>query len=112
VESKRVESIEGLAVRGRITMKPLISGGEMLLLEAFFEAGAGAPPHRHDHESLCYVIRGRMKTTVRDESWELGPGEACLHPAGVLHTMEAIEDSVVLEIKSPAPEVSGFLRVR
>jgi quercetin dioxygenase-like cupin family protein len=112
VDSRIIESIEGLPVRGRITMKPLIYGGEMLLLEAFFEAGAGAELHRHDHESLCYVVRGRMKTTVEEKSWELGPGDTCLHPAGVLHAMEAIEDSVVLEIKSPAPDVSGFLGVR
>lgn len=112
VESRIIESIEGLPVRGRVTMKPLIHGGEMLLLEACFEAGAGTELHRHDHESLCYVVRGRMTTTVQEDSWELGPGDTCLHPAGALHALQAIEDSVVVEIKSPAPDVSGFLGVR
>ena len=33
-------------------------------------------------------------------------------PKGVLHGLEAIEDSVVVEIQSPAPEISAFFAVR
>jgi quercetin dioxygenase-like cupin family protein len=109
VQSRVVRSVEGLPVRGRITMRVLITGAEILLLEACYEAGAGTELHRHGHESLCYVVRGRMRTTLGDDSWELGPGEWCLHPIGVGHTMEAVEESVVLEIKSPPPDPAGFL---
>jgi quercetin dioxygenase-like cupin family protein len=42
----------------------------------------------------------------------MGPGDVCRHPKGVLHGLEAIEDSVVVEIKSPAPEIDAFLAVR
>jgi quercetin dioxygenase-like cupin family protein len=104
-----LQSIEGLPVRGRITVKPLLVTDHMLLLETAYEAGAGAPLHRHEHESICYVVRGRMRTTVQDRSWELGPGDSCVHSKGVLHALEAIEESVVVEIKSPAPDPSAFL---
>ena len=81
-ESKVVTAIEGLPVRGLITMKALMSGEHMLLLELTYEAGAGAQPHLHDHESHCYVVSGRMRATVAGESRKMGPGDACLHPSG------------------------------
>lgn len=108
-KSTLVKSIEGLAVRGVITMKALMSGEEMLLIELTYAAGAGAQLHKHDHESHCYVVRGRMMATVEDETWEMKPGDACLHPIGVMHSMEAIEESVVVEIKSPRPDPCKFL---
>ena len=47
--------------------------------------------------------------TVGQEEYILGPGDVCRHPAGVPHGVEGIEDSVVVEIKSPAPDISSFL---
>jgi hypothetical protein len=41
-----------------------------------------------------------------------GPGWVCRHPKGVLHGLEAIEDSVVVEIKAPAPEIGTFFAMR
>lgn len=104
-----VRAIEGLPVHGLITMRALMAAEHILMLELTYEAGAGAAPHVHDHESQCYVVAGRMLATVAGESREMGPGDACLHPAGVEHAMEAIEPSVVVEVKSPAPDPSRFL---
>jgi quercetin dioxygenase-like cupin family protein len=42
----------------------------------------------------------------------MGPGDVCRHPTGVLHGLEAIEDSVVVEIKSPAPDLGAFMATR
>ncbi len=108
-ESTIVKAIEGLPVRGLINMKALMSGEHMLLLELTYEAGAGAQPHIHDHESHCYVVSGWMRATVFGESRVMGPGDACLHPTGVLHAMEAIEPSAVVEIKFSRPDPSRFL---
>jgi quercetin dioxygenase-like cupin family protein len=80
------------------------TGEAVLLLELTLSAGARSEPHRHDHESVCYLLRGRVRTTVGDDSLELGPGEACRHAIGVLHSVEALEDSLMLEIKSPPPD--------
>jgi hypothetical protein len=41
----------------------------------------------------------------------MGPGDVCRHPIGVLHGLEAIEESVV-EIKSPAPDIGAFFVMR
>ena len=72
----------------------------------------GAPLHTHTHESIAYVVKGKVKSTVGSEEFIMGPGDACRHPRGVLHGLEAIEDSVVVEIKSPAPEIGAFFAMR
>jgi len=100
-----VRSIEGGTVYGEaLEVKPLIAGDAMALLEIRYSAGSGAPPHVHDHESMVYVVKGRIRTLIDSETHDLGPGDACRHPAGVTHAVEALEDAVIVEIKSPRPE--------
>ena len=71
-----------------------------------------APRFTHTHESIAYVVKGKVKSTVGSEEFIMGPGDVCRHPKGVFHGLEAIEDSVVVEIKSPAPEIGAFLAMR
>ena len=101
-----VRSIEGASVTGdALQVKPLIAGDAMTLLEIRYAAGSGSPPHVHDHESVVYVVSGRIKTVIGPETHTLGPGDACRHPAGEPHGVEALEDSVIVEIKAPPPQL-------
>lgn len=99
-----VQRVEGEPVRGRIRSRTLVQGDRLLVLELMFDAGAATPSHVHGHESACYVVSGRVRNTLRDETQELGPGGVCHHPEGVPHSLEALEDSILLEVKSPAPD--------
>jgi quercetin dioxygenase-like cupin family protein len=111
VEAVTVSAIEGQPVYGgNILVKPLIKGDEMTFLEIHYAAGVGAPLHTHTHESIAYVVKGKVKSTVGSEEFIMGAGDVCRHPTGVLHGLEAIEDSVVVEIKSPAPDIGAFMR--
>ena len=104
-----VRSIEGAEIYGEaLHVKPLIAGDAMTLLEIRYAAGSGAPLHVHDHESVVYVVRGRVKTTIGSETHTLGPGDACRHPAGEAHGLEALEDSLIVEIKSPPPHLGDL----
>jgi quercetin dioxygenase-like cupin family protein len=60
--------------------------------------------HRHEHESLLYVLQGRLRATVGSAVHELGPGDAILHPAGVEHGVEALDRSTWIEVKAPPQE--------
>ena len=97
---------------GDMLVKTLMRGDEMTLLELHYAAGVGAPLHAHTHESIVYVVTGKVKSTVGSSEFIMGPGDACRHPKGVLHGLGALEDAVVVEIKSPAPEPSAFLGLR
>ena len=113
VAAVAVKSVEGKAVYGGdLMVKPLITGDEMTFLEIRYAAGVGAPLHTHTHESIAYVVKGKVKSTVGSEEFIMGPGDVCRHPTGVLHGLEAIEDSVVVEIKSPAPDLGAFMGTR
>ena len=105
-----VKSTEGKRMcGGALLVKPLIKGDEMTFLEIHYTPGVGAPLHVHTHESLAYVVKGKVKMTVGGEEYILGPGDVCRHPKGVPHGVEGIEESIVVEIKSPAPDISSFL---
>jgi len=61
---------------------------------------------------VAYVISGKVKSTVGTQEFIMGPGDVCRHPKGVLHGLEAIEDSVVVEIKAPAPDIGAFFAIK
>src|SRR5262245_9809879 len=109
VEAITVKDVEGKPMYGGdMLVKPLIKGDEMTFLEIHYKAGVGAPLHTHAHESIAYVVKGKVKSTVGSDAFIMGPGDVCRHPKGVLHGLEAIEESVVVEIKSPAPDLATF----
>jgi unsaturated pyranuronate lyase len=111
VNAISVKAIEGAAVYGgELLVKPMLMGDEMTIMEIQYTPGVGAPLHSHTHESLVYVVRGKVKTTVGDDVHILGPGDVCRHPAGVPHGVEALEESVTIEIKSPAPDIANFFK--
>ena len=56
--------------------------------------------HEIKHETL-YLHSGRMLFTRGDDVFEWNPGEAIEIPPGTVHRMEAIEDSVILEVSTP-----------
>jgi quercetin dioxygenase-like cupin family protein len=113
VEAMTVSAVEGKPLYGgEMLVKPLIKGDEMTFLEIHYAPGVGAPLHTHTHESIAYVVRGKVKSTVGSQEFIMGPGDVCRHPTGVLHGLEAIEESVVVEIKSPAPDIGAFFATR
>jgi len=109
IDRRVLSIIEGKPVQGSIGLKALMSGDRMVILEIKYEAGSSSPVHTHSHESLCYVVSGTAKVKVGDQSSTVGPGDVCRHPEGVPHSVEAIDDLVVVEVKSPAQPLESFL---
>jgi unsaturated pyranuronate lyase len=107
-----VSSIEGKPMHGTLVLKPMLKGEQMTLLELHYQPGTKAPLHTHSHESIIYVVSGRVRTWIGDDVYDLGPGDVARHPAGALHTVEALVESTIIEIKSPAPDIATFIRAR
>lgn len=59
--------------------------------------------HEVKHETL-YLHSGRMEFRLGDDVFEWTPGEAVTIPPGTVHRMEALEDSVILEVSTPELE--------
>ncbi len=109
VQSLTMTTVEGLPIVGNVTLKPMMAGKEMVMLEIRYPRGSGSPTHAHAHESVCYVIEGRIKAVVEGAEHTLAVGDACVHPKDVPHSVEALEDSTILEIKSPPMPLEQFL---
>jgi quercetin dioxygenase-like cupin family protein len=107
-----VSSIEGKPMHGTLVLKPMLKGEQMTLLELHYQPGTKAPLHTHSHESIIYVVSGRVRTWIGDHVYDLGPGDVARHPAGALHTVEGLVESTIIEIKSPAPDIATFIRAR
>jgi quercetin dioxygenase-like cupin family protein len=98
----RMGVLEGQASGGHVDLKPLLVGDDMLMVEIFEKAGVRVPEHSHDdHESLVYLIKGRMKLVIGGEEFVAKAGDAWIHPKGVPHWSETLEDCLAIEIKSP-----------
>ena len=97
-----ITAIEGAAGKGRIAVKPLLAGRDMLFIEIHREKGLVDAEHAHDdHESICNLLEGRMRVVIEGEEFIAEPGDAWIHPPGVRHYNETLEDSVQIEIKAP-----------
>ena len=70
--------------------------------------------HRQKDET-SYLLSGRLRlirgsTADELEGREIGPGHAWRIEPGVVHSIEAIEDSVVLEVSTP--QLDDVVRLR
>lgn len=104
VTSEPVDTIEGRPNNGTVFVKPLMQADTMALLEVRMHKGVSSSLHAHGHESVLYVVSGKLRTIVNQETFVLGPGDACRHPNGATHRVEALEDTVFVEVKSPPIE--------
>lgn len=63
--------------------------------------GALVPEHRHPNEQISMVESGALRFVIAGEERTLGPGEAVVIPADAPHTVEALEDSLAVDLFSP-----------
>jgi quercetin dioxygenase-like cupin family protein len=110
-QSTPVASIEGVPTFGTMSVKPMLIGDRIAMLEIRMARGARSQGHAHTHESLLYVISGSLRTTIGDQTVVVRQGEACRHPENMVHSVEALEDTLFLEVKAPAPELAATLGI-
>ncbi len=91
------------ALKG-VWRKTLVHGDHTLLSEFRLDAGAVIPVHKHPHEQTGYLVSGRLKFTIGEETMEAGPGDSWCLAGELEHGAEALEDSVVIEVFSPVRE--------
>jgi len=102
VAPERLATVEGVKMLGQVDVRKLMVGDEILLLHVTRKKGLIDPKHKHDdHETIAYLIKGRLRLVIGGQEFIATPGTAWMHPPGVEHFSEALEDCEQLEIKSP-----------
>lgn len=73
----------------------------MTLARITLRRGAVVPLHGHANEQIATVLEGRLRFEVDGEERVVAAGESVPLTANVPHAVEALEDSVVLDVFSP-----------
>jgi len=87
-----------------VRLKALVYGEKTLLAEFRLEKGKALPRHSHPHEQTGYLVEGRIRLTIGEASFDAEPGDSWNIPSQVEHDVEVLEDTVVIEVFSPARE--------
>lgn len=66
--------------------------------------GAIVPEHNHDNEQITMLVEGRLRFISGGENYELAPGDLLEIPPSVPHSVEALEDSIAVDVFSPPRE--------
>lgn len=102
LQPERLASVEGVRPKGRLDVRRVMVGHEAVMLHVFREKGVVDPVHKHDdHETVAYLIRGRLRLVIGGEEFIAEAGSSWIHPRGVEHFSEALEDCEQLEVKTP-----------
>jgi len=101
---KKSEERDWIPLLTGVKYKTLTHGEKTSLSEFNFEKGALVPAHKHPHEQTGYVISGRLMITIGSKRFEAGPGDSWNIASNVEHSAEILEDTVLIEVFSPARE--------
>jgi quercetin dioxygenase-like cupin family protein len=84
-----------------VSMRPLAFGEKTNLCEFRLSKGYRLPAHNHPYEQTGYLDSGKLNFRIGDEWYPAEPGDSWSIPENVVHEVEILEDSVVLEVFSP-----------
>ena len=76
----------------------------MTLARITLARGAVVPRHQHASEQIATVLEGRLRFVVDGEERIVSAGESVALAANEPHEVEALEDSLVLDVFSPVRE--------
>ena len=81
----------------------VVTGDGATLAWTTLEPGHEPRPHSHDYEQIVYIVSGRVRFTVGDESAEMGAGDVLLVPPNVEHFAETLGDEPVVDLSIFTP---------
>ena len=82
----------------------MLNAEAMTLAKITLGAGAVVPEHSHPNEQIATVLSGRLRFVVGGDEREVGAGESVVIPGGVPHRVDALDESVVLDVFAPRRE--------
>lgn len=90
--------------RPGVNFRTLAFGERTHLTEFRLAHGTIIPGHDHPHEQTGYLVSGRMTFMIAGETFDTEPGDGWSIRGGVSHSVEVLEDCVVIEVFAPPRE--------
>jgi quercetin dioxygenase-like cupin family protein len=99
------EKINLTKLEEKVSRKILGCGGSLMMVEVHFKKGGIGEAHSHDeHEQVSYIAKGSFKVTVGKEIKILKQGDSFFADKNVDHGVEALEDSIIVDVFTPIRE--------
>lgn len=90
-------------VTDKITRRQ-VAGEQGMIVWWSMQAGAHAAAHKHPHEQIFWMLKGKMEFRLGDERRVCGPGDIAVIPGGVEHEAWFPEDTEVIDVFAPPRE--------
>jgi quercetin dioxygenase-like cupin family protein len=84
--------------------RKMIHGREITVARIRLRKGAVVPMHSHPNEQISMLESGVLRFTISGEERVVGAGEAVVIPPDAPHMVEALEDSLAVDLFSPRRE--------
>ena len=97
-------SIKKEDLGGGISRKILARGGDLMMVEVYFEKGGIGALHKHPHEQISYVNKGSFEFELDGIKEIVRAGDTIYIPSNTLHGVVALEKSVIIDVFSPQRE--------
>lgn len=82
----------------------LVHSSAMMLVRHRMRKGWSGAAHSHPHEQLVYVINGAIDVKAGERQYRAVAGASFIVAPNTIHQAVALEDSVVLDVFTPARE--------
>ena len=87
-----------------VVRRVLAYSKDVMCVENTFETGAVGALHSHPHTQITYVVSGRFRFTIGEETRDVGPGDTLLKQDGIRHGCVCLEAGILLDIFTPMRE--------
>jgi quercetin dioxygenase-like cupin family protein len=84
--------------------RQVIHTDRMTIARVHLKKGGIVAGHQHPNEQVTLLEQGRLRFTIEGESVVLEAGGVLHIPSGAFHQVEALEDSVAVDVFSPPRE--------
>ncbi len=81
--------------------RQFINGEKLTLSRITLRKGCIVPEHHHENEQFAWALEGALRFIFPDHEVVLRAGEVLCIPANVPHKVEALEDTVNIDVFAP-----------
>jgi quercetin dioxygenase-like cupin family protein len=84
--------------------RQVIHGENVTVSRIHLDRGAVFPEHSHSNEQVTLLLSGRVKLTAADHAEIVEAGQLVQMPPNVPHRLEALEESLAIDVFAPRRE--------
>lgn len=84
--------------------RQVIHSERMTVARLYLAKGAIVPEHHHENEQITTVEQGRLKMVLNGVETLMEAAQSVVIPPNVPHWVEALEDTVAVDVFSPGRE--------